>query len=315
VQDVNIFEKDYLFVPIHDKVHWSLVIICHPNLLARQLQQQRGNQQQQQQQEAELTQQQAAAKHRRRKKPPREDQQQQQQQQEHEEPERGNAVQRATKAALGAAGALMGAAVAAFLPSVSPGKGKQKAAAAAGADVSREDEVARINAATAEAAAAFAAQRAAEEGRELAPAAAAAAAAAAGGSPDEDVILSTEEYEDCCETAAPSPAAATAAAAVDDMPAAAASTGVVPQPCILSLDSMTGARGAVHAVAYMFLSSKNQRESDWLCASCIVHLSTDFILLPLTVPMIACQCPPPCVFFSRPCLWPCVQHAASPRYM
>ncbi|XP_024401364.1 uncharacterized protein [Physcomitrium patens] len=26
----NIFEKDYLFVPIHDKLHWSLAIICHP---------------------------------------------------------------------------------------------------------------------------------------------------------------------------------------------------------------------------------------------------------------------------------------------
>ncbi|KAL2645075.1 hypothetical protein R1flu_012662 [Riccia fluitans] len=26
----NIFEKDYLFVPIHDKWHWSLAIICNP---------------------------------------------------------------------------------------------------------------------------------------------------------------------------------------------------------------------------------------------------------------------------------------------
>ncbi|XP_024384389.1 uncharacterized protein [Physcomitrium patens] len=26
----NIFEKDYLFVPIHDKLHWSLAIICFP---------------------------------------------------------------------------------------------------------------------------------------------------------------------------------------------------------------------------------------------------------------------------------------------
>ncbi|KAG6548106.1 hypothetical protein Mapa_010386 [Marchantia paleacea] len=26
----NVFEKDYLFVPIHDKFHWSLAIICHP---------------------------------------------------------------------------------------------------------------------------------------------------------------------------------------------------------------------------------------------------------------------------------------------
>ncbi|BBN03775.1 ubiquitin-like-specific protease 1C/D [Marchantia polymorpha subsp. ruderalis] len=28
----NVFEKDYLFVPIHDKFHWSLAIICHPGV-------------------------------------------------------------------------------------------------------------------------------------------------------------------------------------------------------------------------------------------------------------------------------------------
>jgi len=26
----NIFEKEYLFIPIHDKLHWSLAIICFP---------------------------------------------------------------------------------------------------------------------------------------------------------------------------------------------------------------------------------------------------------------------------------------------
>lgn len=33
LQDVNIFQKDFLFVPIHDVLHWSLVIVCHPALL------------------------------------------------------------------------------------------------------------------------------------------------------------------------------------------------------------------------------------------------------------------------------------------
>ncbi|XP_024375883.1 uncharacterized protein [Physcomitrium patens] len=28
---INIFEKDYLFVPVHSKLHWSLAIICFPN--------------------------------------------------------------------------------------------------------------------------------------------------------------------------------------------------------------------------------------------------------------------------------------------
>jgi hypothetical protein len=27
---VDIFSKDFLFVPIHDQLHWSLIIICHP---------------------------------------------------------------------------------------------------------------------------------------------------------------------------------------------------------------------------------------------------------------------------------------------
>jgi hypothetical protein len=30
LQDVDVFEKDYIFVPIHDALHWSLVVICHP---------------------------------------------------------------------------------------------------------------------------------------------------------------------------------------------------------------------------------------------------------------------------------------------
>jgi pyruvate/2-oxoglutarate dehydrogenase complex dihydrolipoamide acyltransferase (E2) component len=33
LQDVKIFQKDFLFVPIHDVLHWSLVIVCHPALL------------------------------------------------------------------------------------------------------------------------------------------------------------------------------------------------------------------------------------------------------------------------------------------
>ena len=28
-QGVDIFEKDFLFLPIHDHLHWSLVIVCH----------------------------------------------------------------------------------------------------------------------------------------------------------------------------------------------------------------------------------------------------------------------------------------------
>lgn len=34
-QGVDIFSKDYLFVPVHDALHWSLVIICHPGLLEK----------------------------------------------------------------------------------------------------------------------------------------------------------------------------------------------------------------------------------------------------------------------------------------
>ena len=29
-QSVDIFKKDFVFVPIHDALHWSLAVICHP---------------------------------------------------------------------------------------------------------------------------------------------------------------------------------------------------------------------------------------------------------------------------------------------
>lgn len=32
MQGVDIFSKDFLFIPIHDALHWSLVIVCHPGL-------------------------------------------------------------------------------------------------------------------------------------------------------------------------------------------------------------------------------------------------------------------------------------------
>lgn len=35
LQGIDIFSKDYLFVPVHDALHWSLVIICHPALLQK----------------------------------------------------------------------------------------------------------------------------------------------------------------------------------------------------------------------------------------------------------------------------------------
>ncbi|XP_058103919.1 uncharacterized protein LOC131247947 isoform X2 [Magnolia sinica] len=31
---VNIFEKDYIFIPVNFKVHWSLIVICHPGEVA-----------------------------------------------------------------------------------------------------------------------------------------------------------------------------------------------------------------------------------------------------------------------------------------
>lgn len=30
LQDVDIFAKEFLFVPIHDHLHWSLLVICNP---------------------------------------------------------------------------------------------------------------------------------------------------------------------------------------------------------------------------------------------------------------------------------------------
>jgi Ulp1 family protease len=35
LQGVDIFAKDFLFIPIHDALHWSLIIVCHPGQLAR----------------------------------------------------------------------------------------------------------------------------------------------------------------------------------------------------------------------------------------------------------------------------------------
>ena len=32
MQGIDIFSKDFLLIPIHDALHWSLVIVCHPGL-------------------------------------------------------------------------------------------------------------------------------------------------------------------------------------------------------------------------------------------------------------------------------------------
>jgi hypothetical protein len=29
-REVDVFERDYLFIPVHDALHWSLVVVCHP---------------------------------------------------------------------------------------------------------------------------------------------------------------------------------------------------------------------------------------------------------------------------------------------
>ncbi|GIL69603.1 hypothetical protein Vretifemale_531 [Volvox reticuliferus] len=34
---VDIFPKDYIYVPIHGGIHWSLVLICHPSAIINQL--------------------------------------------------------------------------------------------------------------------------------------------------------------------------------------------------------------------------------------------------------------------------------------
>jgi Ulp1 family protease len=30
MQSVDIFSKDFLFIPIHEGLHWSLVVVTHP---------------------------------------------------------------------------------------------------------------------------------------------------------------------------------------------------------------------------------------------------------------------------------------------
>lgn len=30
---INLFEKDFLYIPINQGVHWSLIIVIRPNLL------------------------------------------------------------------------------------------------------------------------------------------------------------------------------------------------------------------------------------------------------------------------------------------
>ncbi|KAL6762597.1 hypothetical protein V8C86DRAFT_1825015 [Haematococcus lacustris] len=37
LQNVDLFSKDYVFVPIHEALHWSLALICHPGRWAQQL--------------------------------------------------------------------------------------------------------------------------------------------------------------------------------------------------------------------------------------------------------------------------------------
>eukprot|EP00983_Pelagomonas_calceolata_P118041 1160466-Pelagomonas_calceolata.AAC.8 len=41
-QKVDIFSKDYLLVPIHDTLHWSLAIVCHPGAVRGSLAQEEG---------------------------------------------------------------------------------------------------------------------------------------------------------------------------------------------------------------------------------------------------------------------------------
>ena len=31
-KNINIFEKDFVFIPINDSSHWYLIVICFPNL-------------------------------------------------------------------------------------------------------------------------------------------------------------------------------------------------------------------------------------------------------------------------------------------
>lgn len=34
---MDVFAKDFIFVPIHASLHWSLVLICHPGNVGYQL--------------------------------------------------------------------------------------------------------------------------------------------------------------------------------------------------------------------------------------------------------------------------------------
>lgn len=35
MQDVDLFAKDFIFVPVHDALHWSLMVVCHPGACLR----------------------------------------------------------------------------------------------------------------------------------------------------------------------------------------------------------------------------------------------------------------------------------------
>jgi len=52
-QDVDIFSRDFLFIPIHDALHWSLLIVCYPGELGNNCleQQQRLEEEKRQQQQ------------------------------------------------------------------------------------------------------------------------------------------------------------------------------------------------------------------------------------------------------------------------
>lgn len=33
-KNVDIFDMDYILIPIHDTAHWSLAVVCHPGKVA-----------------------------------------------------------------------------------------------------------------------------------------------------------------------------------------------------------------------------------------------------------------------------------------
>jgi hypothetical protein len=37
LQRVDIFSKDFLLVPVHDVLHWSLAVVCHPSAVGGML--------------------------------------------------------------------------------------------------------------------------------------------------------------------------------------------------------------------------------------------------------------------------------------